>query len=112
MFDSSLGYGVAPTPPTSSVKSPVDFLDYLLDFTQEFGSNGGSPGDTLLAVSGISVSPPGLSISNINIVSGGLAVLFWAASGVVGQTYTITVTATTTAGRIYAREGFIPVGPA
>lgn len=106
-----LGYPVSPAPPTASAKAPGDVLDYLLDFTKEFGVGGGSPGDTLASISNIAASPPGLQVASGSIVSGGLAILFWAASGQAGQTYTVTATASTTDGRVYVREGMIPVGP-
>ena len=106
------GYMVAPAFPTSTVKAPGDTLDYLIDFTQEFGLGGGSPGDTLANILSMSVSPSGMLVSDTSIVSGGLAVVFWATSGASGQIYTVTATVMTNAGRQYVRNVTIPVGPA
>lgn len=105
-----IAYQLAPAPPASPAKAPGDVLDYLLSFAQEFSASGGSPGDTLASITALSVSPTGsLQVASGSIASGGLAVLFWAASGVSGQTYTISVTAQTTGGRTYVREALLPV---
>lgn len=106
-----LGYPISPDFPTSTAKAPGDILDYLLDFTLEFSIGGGSPGDQLSTIEGLAASPPGLQVASGTIVSGGLAILFWAASGQAGQTYTISATAQTVCGRTYVRDAYIPVGP-
>lgn len=105
-----IAYPLLPALPSTTAKAPGDVLDYLFDFTQEFSIGGGSPGDSLSVIDGLSASPSGsLQIASGNIVSGGMAILFWAASGIADLTYTISVTAQTASGRTYVREGLIPV---
>lgn len=104
-------YLVSPALPETTVKAPGDILDYLFDFSAEFGPTGGSPGNSITTISALTVSPTGsLAVATPSISASGSAVLFWASSGAIGQIYTITCSVITNTTRQYTREGLIPVG--
>ena len=74
-------------------KDPADVLDYDIDYGDWIAS-----GDTITTVT-TSVSPAGeLAVDSVQISSP--EVKIWVSGGEAGSTYTITVTASTTAGRV------------
>ena len=106
-----IAYEYAATPATAPAKTSADFLDYTLSWSQEFGPGGGSPGDTIAKVNSLTVAPSGsMVVSAQTIILSNEAVLFWAASGIAGQTYEAILNITTTNNRIYERSLMIPVG--
>lgn len=106
-------------------KGPNEVLDYKTDFKNT--TNGGSIPDYLLTgetISTVSV----IATTGINLHDGvttfngvikaapiaadtATTVVFWLSGGVVGKTYTITVTITTSDGRTIERARLILVKP-
>lgn len=74
-------------------KQPADQLDYDLDFSQWLTDD-----DTLVGVTATSNVPEEIIIESVSIE--GQAIKVWVSGGENGQTYKVTVTVTTTLGRI------------
>lgn len=78
-------------------KQPAEYLDYNVDFTEWM------PQDDEIASATVTVSPAGeLTTDTISIMTP--IIKFWAAGGVAGQTYKLTVKITTEGGRIKEDE--------
>lgn len=78
-------------------KQPDEYLDYNVDFTDWMPD-----GDTI-ASAAATVSPAGeLDVDTVSIATP--IVKFWAAGGVTGKTYKITVKITTAGGRVKEDE--------
>lgn len=87
----------------TKTKQPSERLDYDLDFSEFL------PEDDELSEDGSGVvtvvSPTGaLAIDAVSVLPGGKTVKIWAAGGVDGATYKITVTATSNGNRIKESE--------
>lgn len=107
---SPISYPYDPTPPKAQAKTPTDVLDYTLSWIEEFGAEGGSPGDSIGAILGITVQPSGsLTATSAAIVLGNQAVMFWASSGTPGMTYIVGISISTYGNRTYTRDLLIPV---
>lgn len=74
-------------------KQPVDYLDYDINFEEWLVDD-----DAVESATAVSSAPTELVVSNVMILSP--IVKMWVAGGLDGQTYKITVTATTVQGRI------------
>lgn len=109
-------YEVSPALPIVSTKATGSTLAYLFDFTQEFAlptgisPGGGSPGDSLTGIISLSASPTGLTLASAAIALSGNAVSFWAAGGIAGIAYVVSLVAGTASGQVYAVSGVLPVG--
>lgn len=78
-------------------KQPAEYLDYNVDFTEWM------PQDDQIASATVAVSPEGeLTADTISIMTP--IVKFWAAGGIAGKTYKLTVKITTEGGRIKEDE--------
>jgi hypothetical protein len=78
-------------------KQPAEYLDYNVDFTEWM------PEDDEIASATVAVVPEGeLTTDTISIMTP--IVKFWAAGGVTGKTYKLTVKITTANGRIKEDE--------
>ena len=80
----------------SKVKQPAENLDYDFDFSAAFPS-----GDNISTATGI-VTPTGLTLGT-KVINGQI-VKQWISGGIDGVTYKVTITATSTAGRIMELE--------
>ncbi len=80
----------------SYIKQPADVLDYDIDY-MDFLSDGDS-----ISAKSVAVSPNGLTIDSSAIF--GTRVKVWLSGGTNGITYKVTVTATTTDGRVKQDE--------
>lgn len=78
-------------------KQPAEYLDYNVDFTEWM------PEDDIIESATVAVLPAGdLTVDTISIMTP--IVKFWAAGGVTGTTYKLTVKITTQGGRIKEDE--------
>lgn len=82
-------------------QQPADNLDYAFDYTDFLQS-----GDHLLSAT-TSVSPSGLTVTPA--VVAGTQVKFWVTGGVSGTKYKITITTTTSAGRVKQDEAYVTI---
>ena len=80
----------------SYVQQPSDRLDYEVDYTDWL-----PPGDSLLSTA-VTAAPAGLVVDPPLVV--GERVKLWVSSGVAATKYKVTVTTTTTLGRIKQDE--------
>jgi hypothetical protein len=89
---------------TFSPQSPLDELDnsFLFDCVP--------PGDAVASAS-VSVMPADDTMTFTDQTIAGNLVTVWVTGGIAGTVYTLTVTANTTQGRIYARSGNLPPIP-
>lgn len=92
-------------PLATYTKQPADVQDYDIDFATEYlaGLGDTAPGPTGLLV----VAETGISIQTTTLSAGRAKV--WVAGGTTGKAYKITVTLTTTGGRIKQVEIVIKV---
>ena len=74
-------------------KAPADVLDYDVNYSRWLSS-----GDTLSAV--VASALPAGELEIISSQVSGQTAKIWLSGGVIGETYEITVTATTTGGRV------------
>lgn len=78
-------------------KQPAEYLDYNVDFTEWM------PADDQIASATVAVLPEGeLTVDTISIATP--IVKFWAAGGITGKTYKLTIKITTEGGRIKEDE--------
>ncbi len=78
-------------------KQPSEYLDYNVDFTEWM------PEDDQIASAVVTVSPEGeLTTDNVSIMTP--IVKFWAAGGVTGKQYKVSVKITTEGGRVKEDE--------
>lgn len=80
----------------SYVKQPADVLDYDVDYTDFLN------GEDTLSTKTVTVSPTGLTVDS-SVIAGD-RVKVWLSGGTNGITYKVTVTATTTDGRVKQDE--------
>jgi len=93
---------LAPLPP----KAPAAVLDYEIDWTNWLANGETIQGTPVVSSdAGITINPSGKTTS----ISGGL-VTFWIGGGTNGQTYSVTVTITTSM-RTDSRTIQVTVGP-
>ncbi len=93
-------------PASWPAKDPKDVLDYQFDISAALVGN---PGDGISALD-VSIAPsnPGDLVLNSCSADGASAVL-WLAGGQVDTTYTVTLTISTTSGRMLSRSVLLPV---
>lgn len=78
-------------------KQPAEYLDYNVDFTEWM------PADDVIASATVAVLPEGeLTVDTISIATP--IIKFWAAGGLTGKTYKLTIKITTEGGRIKEDE--------
>jgi hypothetical protein len=81
-------------------KQPAEVLDFDVDFSSFLSAAGG---DTLLsAVSVVDAATITIASTAVNVVTG--VVKVWLSGGTDGTSYKVTVTATTTGGRVKQHE--------
>lgn len=80
-------------------KPPSDVLDYVFDWSAWLAKYG----DTISA-SSMAVSPSGLTITSPAASFTATYATVWASSGTIGQTYVVSNTITTAAGRVRTRS--------
>lgn len=85
-------------------KNPGDVLDYTFDWSAWL-----APTADTIATSAMSVSPTGLTITSPAASYTSTNATVWASGGTVPQSYTVTNTITTAAGRTRARSIIIRV---
>lgn len=88
------------------VKDPGDTLDYVFDISPALTAN---PGDTISTLD-VAISPdnPG-DVSLVSATADGPRAVLWLAAGQPGTNYTVTITITTTGGRVLSRSIALPV---
>ena len=87
---------------TVYIKQPSETKEYAIDFANLLAT-----GDSLAAVTSVTGTPSGLTITGESIV--GTTVAFTVAGGADGVTYTIEVIATTTNGETLEGDGYLVV---
>lgn len=83
-------------------KQPAEVLDYDVDFTSWLGTS-----DTVN--SAVASADTGITLGATEITSGGKNVKQWVRGGTANTNYKITITATTTAGRVKEAEFVVKV---
>lgn len=86
-------------------KQPADVQDYDIDFQTEFlaGLTDTAPGPTGVSV----IVEPGINLDTFSLLAGRVKV--WLSGGTDGTSYKVTVTVTTTAGRVKQVEIIVKV---
>ena len=87
------------------IKQPADVQDYDIDFQTEFlaGLTDTAPGPSGISV----VADPGINLDLFSLQAGRAKV--WLSGGTDGNSYKVTVTLTTTAGRVKQVEIVVKV---
>ena len=87
-------------------KDPADVLDYVLDAS---GAVLGDGGDSIASLN-VQVTPDGVGDLQVqSAAADGERAILWLAGGQPGTTYTVSITISTTAGRVLARSVTLPV---
>lgn len=95
-----------PAPLSWPVKDPGDVLDYVFDVSPALAGNDGD-GIADLDVAITPNQPGDLALNSVS--ADGASAVLWLSGGLVGTTYTITISIVTTNGRTISRSVFLPV---
>ena len=87
-------------------KDPNDANDA---FAMDFSAKLAEQGDTIVPYATVSIAPSGVSVLGISQDTANQVVGFRLGGGLPDVVYTVTVTITTTSGRIISRSGELPV---